>query len=367
MALASDRVVPCRRRAMRSTLNPLRMTAEAAVPLTVLAVDSPLVPFVVDVSSLFGLSDSFPSIKSSGLGIAARNACQIVDNPLKTVHFASPEHLATCRLFEPEAFVCLAQLQDVTQITRNIIQMSSPNPQKRTSFRKRIGKRLGGKSDGDTESPGNQDRDFDGSPLMTDVSPSTSSPRGMPRSHSLEEAPHAPDLDSSASPSRGRKNVFQRIRERSRSRSRSRRRGSGKGGSDSDAEESREMLVAVTSCRSDGYYNQKAPGSTSKLPRKAPTNLKLFHELAVGVKDAYLAVGATPRKPEEGDAQYEAKTTLWEYIGNLDFVSIPDTNVSRASFLAPLLISLTRSLSSIVIGIGRRSGSRYGHTWRLER
>jgi len=86
------------------------------------------------------------------------------------------------------------------------------------------------------------------------------------------------------------------------------------------------MLVAVTSCRSDGYYNQKAHGSTSKLPRKAPTNLKLFHELAVGVKDAYAVVGAIPRKPSELDAknmstqEYEGTMVLWDFIENLDFL-----------------------------------------------
>jgi hypothetical protein len=88
------------------------------------------------------------------------------------------------------------------------------------------------------------------------------------------------------------------------------------------------MLVAVTSCKSDGYYNQKAPGSTFKLPRKAPTNLKLFHELAVGVKDAYTAVGATPHKPTDEDKKsmtpegLEGATVLWDFIGNLDFVSV---------------------------------------------
>lgn len=86
-------------------------------------------------------------------------------------------------------------------------------------------------------------------------------------------------------------------------------------------------MVAVTSCRSDGYYNQKAPGSTSKLPRKAPANLKLFHELAVGVKDAYAANGSTPKQPSEHDEkelepnELEGRTVLWEFVGNLDFVS----------------------------------------------
>jgi hypothetical protein len=89
----------------------------------------------------------------------------------------------------------------------------------------------------------------------------------------------------------------------------------------------KELLVAVTSCRSDGYYSQKAPGSISKLPRKAPTNLKLFHELAVGVKDAYAAVGATPRNPTDDEKKkltpeiIDSKIVLWDFIGNLDFVS----------------------------------------------
>lgn len=101
------------------------------------------------------------------------------------------------------------------------------------------------------------------------------------------------------------------------------------------------MLVAVTSCRSDGYYNQKAPGSTSKLPRKAPTNLKLFHELAVGVKDAYAAVGATPRKPTEEENQnlthedLEGRTVLWDFVGNLDFVSVA-ADLSVATWMLTL-------------------------------
>jgi hypothetical protein len=89
-------------------------------------------------------------------------------------------------------------------------------------------------------------------------------------------------------------------------------------------------IVTVTSCRSDGYYNQKAPGSTSKLPRKAPTNLKLFHELAVGIKDAYTAVGKTPIKPvlvdedtgeRMNEVEFQQKSALWEFLGNIDFVS----------------------------------------------
>lgn len=68
------------------------------------------------------------------------------------------------------------------------------------------------------------------------------------------------------------------------------------------------------------------------LPRKAPSALKTFHELAVGVKDAYAAVGKTPQQPEvdkdgyivfldgEDAAEAEGRNVLWEFMGNLDFV-----------------------------------------------
>ena len=116
-----------------------------------------------------------------------------------------------------------------------------------------------------------------------------------------------------------------RMRSLSRSRSRSSSRLADSG------EQRPKTIVTVTSCRSDGYYNQKAPGSTSKLPRKAPTNLKLFHELAVGIKDAYAAVGQTPNKPvletneitghpTMSEKEFQARSVLWEFIGNIDFV-----------------------------------------------
>lgn len=116
--------------------------------------------------------------------------------------------------------------------------------------------------------------------------------------------------------------MLERIRSASRSRSRARSR------TEVAGEPIKPILVAVTSCRSDAYYNQKAPGSTSKLPRKAPSNLKLFHELAVGIKDAYAAVGQTPTRPPEPevggpkqDTQLlEGKAVLWEFFGNLDFL-----------------------------------------------
>ncbi len=143
----------------------------------------------------------------------------------------------------------------------------------------------------------------------------------VPKIHENGDASKSPRTQS---PPPARRNVFQKLRDRSRSRSRSRPRLSA---IDDKGERRKEMLVAVTSCRSDGYYNDKAPGSTSKLPRKAPTNLKLFHELAVGVKDAYVAVGARPQKPTDNDKatmdtrEFEARLILWNFVGNLDFVS----------------------------------------------
>jgi hypothetical protein len=126
--------------------------------------------------------------------------------------------------------------------------------------------------------------------------------------------------------------------------------------------------VTVTSCRSDAYHDQRAPGATSKLPRRAPSALKTFHELAVGIKDAYEAGGCVPSRPppwndgggggggagcgvpssigggggeeegsfEEGensnnaivvapqprlsDAEWERHAVLFEFMGNLDFL-----------------------------------------------
>jgi hypothetical protein len=127
--------------------------------------------------------------------------------------------------------------------------------------------------------------------------------------------------------SRMAEGVLKRVRSLSRSRSSRGRASDTDSSSDSEHHRAQKTIVTVTSCRSDGYYNQKAPGSTSKLPRKAPTNLKLFHELAVGLKDAYAAVGQTPVKPEtlEGEMsekEFNGRTVLWEFIGNIDFVRI---------------------------------------------
>ena len=142
------------------------------------------------------------------------------------------------------------------------------------------------------------------------------------------------------------KGVMKRVRSLSRSRGRRNRHESDtdssefSSSSEGGSRRPKSTVVTVTSCRSDGYYNQKAPGSTSKLPRKAPTNLKLFHELAVGLKDAFAAVGQTPIKPEMTqeitdeatgetriavgmtEEEFAGRTILWDFMGNIEFVSL---------------------------------------------
>ena len=58
--------------------------------------------------------------------------------------------------------------------------------------------------------------------------------------------------------------------------------------------------------------------------------LYCFDILAIGIKDAYLAVGKTPKNPndeeseggnERSAAEKEGRRVLWEFIGHLDFVS----------------------------------------------
>mmetsp|Transcript_25343 Transcript_25343/g.52991 ORF Transcript_25343/g.52991 Transcript_25343/m.52991 type:complete len:1482 (+) Transcript_25343:1-4446(+) len=71
-----------------------------------------------------------------------------------------------------------------------------------------------------------------------------------------------------------------------------------------------DMIITVTSCRSDAYHDQRAPGSTSKLPRRAPSALKTFHELAVGIKDAYEAGGCTPVRPPPAKGMDPTPPTL---------------------------------------------------------
>ncbi|KAL7483179.1 LOW QUALITY PROTEIN: hypothetical protein ACHAW6_008841 [Cyclotella cf. meneghiniana] len=111
--------------------------------------------------------------------------------------------------------------------------------------------------------------------------------------------------------------------------------------SSSSPADQREIIIAVTSCRSDAYHENRAPGSTVKLPRRAPSALKTFHELAVAVKDAYEAGGCVPKRPEiannnnnnsnnnnsnNNNAQkqitheQEAKRILYDFMGNLDFL-----------------------------------------------
>jgi hypothetical protein len=229
----------------------------------------------------------------------------------------------------------LERLDNVTELSRSLIPAALLNRKKKkrrlkkmssggvgSSLRKRLSGKKSKEGNGDSErgrekSSPSRSRSTSRSRSHSQAVPGSPGKNGeLRRAQSQDDDYENSDDDQNG---RGRPGIFARIRERSRSRSRSRSRKS---------VNNQEMLVAVTSCKSDGYYNQKAPGSTFKLPRKAPTNLKLFHELAVGVKDAYAAVGATPHKPTEEDkkamkpAALEGATVLWDFVGNLDFVSV---------------------------------------------
>ena len=188
----------------------------------------------------------------------------------------------------------------------------------RKSLRKMLSSRKKGK-DGEEESASVTSPNNNGSSLHTSVS---SDSQNQTRSPGSSTATSTDRGRSGTAQNRNNNNgtgVLGRLRSRSRSRRTEKH--------DAAAAASKELLVAVTSCRSDGYYNEKAPGSVSKLPRKAPTNLKMFHELAVGVKDAYEAVNATPRRPTDDDQtnleadEFQAKLVLWDFVGNLNFVS----------------------------------------------
>ena len=207
------------------------------------------------------------------------------------------------------------------------VQRGTP---KKKSFRKRLASSLSSRrknSDKSTDTP--LLKEAESSSAVDDRSdvPARKQERRRARSDDL-----ATDNGSKSKPKRRGDGLVSRMRSLSRSRSRSRSQKL----EDDDADRP-QTIVTVTSCRSDGYYNEKAPGSTSKLPRKAPTNLKLFHELAVGVKDAFAAVGQTPSKPvavneetgEKMDEQeFYARSVLWEFIGNIDFVSIVENSQS---------------------------------------
>lgn len=244
-------------------------------------------------------------------------------------------------------------LHDVTELSRSLIpselfhkkkkmtsasSVATETKQKRGGLRRRLVASLGAGRDKRKEEK--RDDVLEGEAqnvsLIPDETPESTQPRESRldrkpfdrRSYAEQEKNRASEEDESVQDDVSAKSkvkkesgLVRRMRSLSRSRSRSNSR-------KDDSENRSGMIVAVTSCRSDGYYNQKAPGSTSKLPRKAPTNLKLFHELAVGVKDAYAAVGQTPQKPFEGEGaekmtqqEFVAKAVLWEFIGNVDFVS----------------------------------------------
>jgi hypothetical protein len=203
---------------------------------------------------------------------------------------------------------------------------------KKKSLRKRLVSGLSTKRKGDL----NESEQPTDTPLLHTTESSSSvdgrhdrSDRKQDRRRASKSDEEVDDSDDSSKASKSTKKRGEGFVKRMRSLSRSRSRSRSRKTEDGDVERPK-TIVTVTSCRSDGYYNEKAPGSTSKLPRKAPTNLKLFHEMAVGVKDAYAAVGQTPTKPvleaEEGgekmtEQEFRSRSTLWEFIGNIDFVS----------------------------------------------
>ena len=209
---------------------------------------------------------------------------------------------------------------------------AQPQPPTRPSQRRAASDRRSSKEESAQQLRGRQNAR---PPSLSDDEPM------MSRAKSLHEVPPIMTVGSEETPvksnrtprsqsppmesrGRGRPGLVERIRSASRSRSRSRSR------KDMDnIDDGKSIMIAVTSCKSDAYHNQKAPGSTSKLPRKAPSNLKLFHELAVGVKDAYTAAGETPTRPDPEEwskhmskKEIAGRTVLWEFLGNLDFVSL---------------------------------------------
>lgn len=224
-------------------------------------------------------------------------------------------------------------LQNVTQQSRSLIPSELWQKRTMTSSEQKSSKRSLRKRLVSSLKPSKRDKGDGGTgPEEPGKGLLRSSSIENPRSGSMNfEEEHRDRRSSESTPSdapkkskRRGEGFVRRMRSLSRSRSRSSLKSSDEGG------DHPKTIVTVTSCRSDGYYNQKAPGSTSKLPRKAPTNLKLFHELAVGIKDAYAAVGQTPVKPvmvneETGqsmsESEFNARNVLWEFIGNIDFVS----------------------------------------------
>jgi len=225
---------------------------------------------------------------------------------------------------------------EMATVKNNNSASSSKNNRKGV-FRNRLGKRRStpaSEEEKEVSAPLNNDDTIDekGNPLQSIGDEDLESPQsnqisnkddqhanstGTPQRSNTRRTPQQTNIGDSRRDSR--RGVLERIR--SVSRSRSRRRKSKKDGSGAAH---KPILVAVTSCRSDAYYNQKAPGSTSKLPRKAPSNLKLFHELAVGIKDAYTAVGQKPERPDESQesntAEAEGRAVLRDFFENIDFL-----------------------------------------------
>jgi hypothetical protein len=228
------------------------------------------------------------------------------------------------------------KLEDVSGTTRSQLFLKPPRPTKRSvqtmasvmtskqprknTFRQRLSlsRARGTQQDDENASAASNARSH-----MTRGSSDSRGINPKPSTRDATKRANSADDMGPVDTEKPRRGVLQRLRSVSRSRSVSRN-------VQEEVDDQKPILVAVTSCRSDAYHNQKAPGSTSKLPRKAPSNLKLFHELAIGVKDAYAAVGKTPKKPDDENSQEEqnrssvereGRRVLWEFIGHLDFVS----------------------------------------------
>jgi hypothetical protein len=216
---------------------------------------------------------------------------------------------------------------------------SLPNGEKRKSIRKRLGLSSSRSASKRRDDPEHSEG------LMAEHDLRDSRGDRLDEERRRAKSTNAKDTSGKSKLKKTGVGIVRRIRSLSRSRASSKELARG-GSSTGDMP---RTIVTVTSCRSDGYYNQKAPGSTSKLPRKAPTNLKLFHELAVGIKDAYTAVGKTPVKPvledeETGekmdDVEFQHKCILWEFLGNIDFVSLDYGGMNIRGFQADWLTDL---------------------------
>ena len=91
----------------------------------------------------------------------------------------------------------------------------------------------------------------------------------------------------------------------------------------SKSNRNKPIIVAVTSCKSASYNKHKPLSKViEQLPNKAPSVLKMFHELAIGVIDAYEASGIMNMgnncQNSGGDG---GGSIVGEFLSNVNFVS----------------------------------------------